>query len=51
MSAPVLLNLLNEFRKINKMRGLPGILLLFPNEIQLLKNRIFGVKTSRCFNI
>ena len=33
MSANVLLNLLNELRKIDKMRG-------------LLKSRIFGVKTS-----
>ena len=29
MSAPVLLNLLNELRKRDKMRGLPSILSLF----------------------
>ena len=29
MSAPVLLNLLNELGKRNKMRGLPSILSLF----------------------
>ena len=32
MSAHVLLNLLNELRKSDKMRGLPGILSLFRNE-------------------
>ena len=32
MSANVLLNVLNELRKSNKMRGLPSILLLFRNE-------------------
>ena len=32
MSAYVLLNLLNELRKSDKMRGLSGILLLFRNE-------------------
>ena len=32
MSAPVLLNLLNDLRKIHKMRGLPNILSLFRNE-------------------
>ena len=30
MSAHVLLNLLNEIRKRDKMRGLPGILSRFP---------------------
>ena len=29
MSAPVLLNLLNELGKSDKMRGFPSILLLF----------------------
>ena len=33
MSAPVLLNLLNELRESDKMRGLPSILLLFRNEL------------------
>ena len=32
MSAPVLLNLLNELKESDKMRGLPSILLLFRNE-------------------
>ena len=32
MSAHVLLNLLNELGKSDKMRGLPGILSLFRNE-------------------
>ena len=32
MSAHVLLNLLNEFRKRDKMRGLPSILSFFRNE-------------------
>ena len=32
MSAPVLLNLLNELGKRYKMRGLPSILSLFLNE-------------------
>ena len=32
MSAYVLLDLLNELRKRDKMRGLPGILYLFRNE-------------------
>ena len=32
MSAHVLLNLLNELGKIDKMRGLPSILSLFCNE-------------------
>ena len=32
MSAPVLLNLSNEFRKRDKMRGLTSILFLFGNK-------------------
>ena len=32
MSAHVLLNLLNELRKRDKMRGLPSILSLFRNQ-------------------
>ena len=32
MSVHVLLNLLNELRKRNKMRGLPSILFLIRNE-------------------
>ena len=38
MSAHVLLNLLNELRKRNKMRGLPGILSLFRNEFNIKLN-------------
>ena len=36
MSAHVLLNLLNEFRKRDKMRGLPNILSLFRNKFSKL---------------
>ena len=61
----VLLNLLNELRKRDKMRGLSSVLLLFCKEfnkfnstgarmlilffhipLNLLRYRIFGVKTS-----
>ena len=38
MSAHVLLNLLNELRKRNKMRGLPNILCLFRNEFNKFNN-------------
>ena len=38
MSANVLFNLLNEFRKNNKMRGLLSILLLFCNEFNKFNN-------------
>ena len=38
MSAPVLLNLLNELGKIDKMRGLPSILSLFRNEFDKFNN-------------
>ena len=34
MSAPVLLDLLNELRKRDKMRGLPSILSLFRNKFK-----------------
>ena len=36
MSAHVLLNLLNELRKRDKMRGLSSIISLFPNECWIL---------------
>ena len=36
MSAHVLLNLLNELGKRDKMRGLPSILSLFRNEFNLI---------------
>ena len=38
MSAHVLLNLLNEFGKRDKMRGLPSILSLFRNEFNKFDN-------------
>ena len=38
MSAHVLLNLLNESRKRDKMRGLPSILSLFRNEFNKFNN-------------
>ena len=38
MSAHVLLNLLNEFGKRDKMRGLPSILSLFRNEFNKFSN-------------
>ena len=42
MSAHVLLNLLNELRKRDKMRGLPRILSLFRNEFNKFNNTILG---------
>ena len=38
MSAHVLLNLLNELEKKDKMRGLPSILSLFRNEFNKFNN-------------
>ena len=38
MSAHVLLNLLNELRKSDKMRGLPSILSFFRNEFNKFNN-------------
>ena len=38
MSAQVLLNLLNELRKTDKMRGLSSILSLFRNEFNAFNN-------------
>ena len=38
MSAHVLLNLLNELRKSDKIRGLQNILSIFRNEIYKLNN-------------
>ena len=38
MSAHVLLNVLNELRKSDKMRGLQSILLLFRNEFNKFNN-------------
>ena len=39
MSAHVLLNLLNELRKRDKMRGLPSIVSLFRNEFNKCNNK------------
>ena len=38
MSARVLLNVLNEWRKSDQMRGLPRILSLFRNELNKFNN-------------
>ena len=38
MSAHVLLNLLNELGKSDKMRGLPSILSFYPNEFDKFNN-------------
>ena len=38
MSAHVVLNLLNQMRKGDKMRGLPSILSLFRNEFDKFNN-------------
>ena len=38
MSFLVLLNLVNELKKIDKMRGLPSILSLFHNEFNKVNN-------------
>ena len=40
MSAHVLLNLLNELGKRDKMRGLPSILSLFRNEFNKFNNTV-----------
>ena len=40
MSAHVLLNLLNELRKRDEMRGLPSILSLFRNEFDKFNHTI-----------
>ena len=39
MSAHFLLNLLNELGKRDKMRGLPSIISLFPNEFNKFINQ------------
>ena len=46
MSAHVLLNLLNELGKRDKMRGLPSILSLFRNEFKKSNNNV-SLKVSR----
>ena len=40
MSAHVLLNLLNELKKREKMRGLPSILSFFRNEVNKFNNTV-----------
>ena len=44
MSAHVLLNLLNELRKRDKMRGLPSILFLFRNEFKKIQYKSTNVR-------
>ena len=46
MSAHVLLNLLNELGKRDKMRGLPSILSLFRNEFNKFNNTRVGMLDS-----
>ena len=46
MSAHVLLNLLNELRKRDKMRGLPRILSLVCNEFNEFNNTGVGMLDS-----
>ena len=41
MSAHILLNLLNELGKRDKMRGLPSILSLFPNSYNKFNKILF----------
>ena len=51
MSAHVLLNLLNEFGKRDKMRGLPSILSLFRNEFNKFNNTRFYLSHDKYFEI
>ena len=46
MSAHVLLNLLNELGKRDKMRGLPSILFLFRNKFNKFNNTRAGMLDS-----
>ena len=46
MSAHVLLNLSNEFRKSNKMWDLPSILSLFPKKVNKFYNTGAGMLNS-----
>ena len=50
MSAHVLLNLLNELEKRDKMRGLPSILSLFSNEIYKV-NKIGARKIDYIYHV
>ena len=52
MSAPVLLDSLNELGKRDKMRGLPSILSLFRNELNKFnKNRNTNVRFYLSYDI
>ena len=46
MSAHVLLNLLNQFRRRNQMQGLPSILSRFRNELKKFNNTGAGMLDS-----
>ena len=48
MSAHVLLNLLNELRKRDKMRGLPSILSLFRNDFNKFNNKTAQMLNKAC---
>ena len=48
MSAHVLLNLLNELRKRDKIRGLPSIISLFCNEFNKFNNTRAQMLDSIC---
>ena len=48
MSAHVLLNLLNEFRKRDKMRGFPSVLSHFRNEFNKFNNTRARMLDSIC---
>ena len=48
MSAHVLLNLLNELRNRDKMRGLPRILSLFRNKFNSFAAKFLEKHTSQC---
>ena len=48
MSARVLLNVLNELKKRENMRGLPSILSLFRNEFNIFNNT--GARLSKTGN-
>ena len=47
MSVHVLLNVLNEFRKVDKMRGLSSLLSLFRNELNKFNNTRARMLTIR----
>ena len=47
MSVHVLLNLLNELGKRDKMRGMPSILSLFPSILSLFRNELNKFNNTR----